>query len=102
MVAYHVVNDTINYVPVMVARCEACSGSAAFNPVLDVFGDKALTFQNYGNANGTFNVYDYQAQTAGSPFTGRSTEGPPAPYENGPDTPRFGALEGKEPTIPGY
>ena len=72
MVAYHVVNDTP-------AHCEACSGSTAFNPVLDGFGDKALTFQIYGNANGTFNVYDYQTQTVWSPFTGRSTEGPMHP-----------------------
>ncbi|MEE8349356.1 MAG: DUF3179 domain-containing (seleno)protein [Acidobacteriota bacterium] len=75
MVAYHVVNDTINNVPVMVAHCEACSGSAAFNPVLDGFGDKALTFQIYGEAAGTFNVYDYQTRTIWSPFTGRTTEG---------------------------
>jgi hypothetical protein len=63
----------------MVAHCEACSGSAAFNPVLDGFGDKALTFPIYGNANGTFNVYDYQTQTVWSPFTGRTTEGPMHP-----------------------
>ena len=79
MVAYHVVNDTIKDVPVMMAHCEACSGSAAFNPVLAGFGDKALTFQIYGNANGTFNVYDYQTQTIWSPFTGRTTEGPMHP-----------------------
>lgn len=79
MVAYHVVNDTIKDIPVMMAHCEACSGSAAFNPVLDGFGDKALTFQIYGNANGTFNVYDYQTQTVWSPFSGRTTEGPMHP-----------------------
>jgi hypothetical protein len=75
MVAYHVVNDTINEVPVVVAHCEACSGSAAFSPVLDGFGGKALAFQIYGRARGTFSIYDYQSQTVWSPFTGRTLEG---------------------------
>ena len=72
---YHVVNDTINDVPVVLAYCEICSGASAFNPVVEGFGGQSLSFQIHGIARGTFTVYDYQTQTVWSPFTGRTLEG---------------------------
>ncbi len=75
LVAYHVVNDTLDDSPVLLSHCEACSGASAFRPVLDPFEGKSLTFQIHGIAHGTFSVYDYQTQTVWSPFTGRTLEG---------------------------
>ncbi len=75
LVAYHVVNDTINNTPVMLAFCEICSGASSFRPVVDRSEKKSLSFQIHGIARGTFTVYDYQTQTVWSPFTGRTLEG---------------------------
>jgi hypothetical protein len=75
LVAYHVVNDTLDDSPVLLSHCEACSGASAFRPVLDPFEGKSLTFQIHGIAHGTFSIYDYQTQTVWSPFTGRTLEG---------------------------
>jgi hypothetical protein len=75
LVAYHVVNDTINETPIMLAHCEICSGTSAFDPVVDGLEGKSLSFQIHGIANGTFSVYDYQSHTVWSPFTGRSFTG---------------------------
>ena len=75
MVAYHVVNDTLNDAPIMLAYCEICSGASSFRPVVEGFEDKSLSFQIHGIARGTFTVYDYQTQTVWSPFTGRTLEG---------------------------
>ncbi|MCZ6484834.1 MAG: DUF3179 domain-containing (seleno)protein [Acidobacteria bacterium] len=75
LVAYHVVNDTIQDSPVMLAFCEICSGASSFRPVVDGFEEKSLSFQIHGIARGTFTVYDYQTQTVWSPFTGRTLEG---------------------------
>ncbi len=76
LVAYHVVNDTINDAPILLAHCEICSGASAFTPVAKGFGqDRTLSFQIHGIARGTFTVYDYQTQTVWSPFTGRTLEG---------------------------
>ncbi len=75
LVTYHVVNDTINNAPIMVAHCEICSGTSAFRPVVDGFGGRSLIFDTYGPAKGTFSVYDYQTHTVWSPFTGRTLEG---------------------------
>lgn len=72
---YHVVNDTINDVPIVLAYCEICSGASAFNPVVEGFDGQSLSFQIHGIARGTFTVYDYQTQTVWSPFTGRTLEG---------------------------
>jgi len=75
LVAYHVVNDTIQEEPVMVAQCEICSGNSAFRPVVEGFDGRSLSFQIHGIARGTFTVYDYPTQTVWSPFTGRTLEG---------------------------
>jgi hypothetical protein len=75
LVAYHVVNDTINETPIMLAHCEICSGTSAFDPVVEGLDGKSLSFQIHGIANGTFSVYDYQTHTVWSPFTGRSFTG---------------------------
>ncbi len=75
LVAYHVVNDTIRETPIMLAHCEICSGTSAFDPVVDGLDGKSLSFQIHGIANGTFSVYDYQTHTVWSPFTGRSLTG---------------------------
>lgn len=75
LVAYHVVNDTINEAPVLLAHCEICSGTSAFQPVVDGFEGGSLTFGQYGPANGTFSVYDYQTKSVWSPFTGRTLQG---------------------------
>jgi hypothetical protein len=75
LVTYHVVNDTINDAPIMVAHCEICSGTSAFRPVVEGFGGRSLIFDTYGPAKGTFSVYDYQTHTVWSPFTGRTLEG---------------------------
>ncbi len=75
LVAYHVVNDTINEAPVLLAHCEICSGASAFTPVLERFEGRTLSFQIHGIAKGTFSIYDYQTQTVWSPFTGRTFEG---------------------------
>ena len=75
LVKYHVVNDTINEEPILIAHCEICSGTSAFRPVVDGFGGRSLIFDTYGPAKGTFSVYDYQTHTVWSPFTGRTLEG---------------------------
>ena len=75
LVAYHVVNDTINETPIMLAHCEICNGTSAFDPVVEGLDGKSLSFQIHGIANGTFSVYDYQTHTVWSPFTGRSFTG---------------------------
>ena len=77
LVAYHVVNDTLDDSPVLLSHCEACSGASAFRPILDPFEGKSLTFQIHGIAHGSFSIYDYQTQTVWSPFTGRTLEGAP-------------------------
>ena len=75
LVAYHVVNDTLDGAPIMLAFCEICSGASSFRPVVEGFEDNSLSFQIHGIARGTFTVYDYQTQTVWSPFTGRTLEG---------------------------
>ena len=58
---YHVVNDTfkmgkMSQIPIMVAMCEQCSGSAAFIPTIPELQDRSLTFQICGVHNGTWNL----------------------------------------------
>lgn len=53
---FHVVNDTINDAPVMLAYCEICSGASAFKPLVEGFEDLSLSFQIHGIARGTFTV----------------------------------------------
>ena len=42
---FHVVNDTINDAPVVLAYCEICSGASAFKPLVEGFEDQSLSFQ---------------------------------------------------------
>ena len=70
------VNDTIGESPLLLAHCEICSGTSAFDPMVEAFEGRTLSFQIHGIAKGTFSVYDYQTQTVWSPFTGRAMEGP--------------------------
>ena len=37
LVAYHVVNDTIGESPLLLAHCEICSGTSAFDPMVEAF-----------------------------------------------------------------
>ncbi|MGB1055058.1 MAG: DUF3179 domain-containing (seleno)protein, partial [Limisphaerales bacterium] len=78
---FHVVNDTLqvgqqSQLPLMVAMCEQCSGSAAFIPTIPELEDRPLTFQICGVHNGTFEIADFQSQSKWHPFAGEATEGP--------------------------
>jgi thiol-disulfide isomerase/thioredoxin len=69
---FHVVNDTVGGVPVMVAFCEQCTGAAAFRPVVD---GRVLAFEVAGVYNGTIILRDRQTRTLWAPFSGRALEG---------------------------
>jgi len=78
---FHVVNDTLmvgqqSKIPIMVAMCEQCSGSAAFIPTIPELSDRPLTFQICGVHNGTFEIADFQSQSRWHPFAGEATVGP--------------------------
>ncbi len=78
---FHVVNDTLvisttSKIPLMVALCEQCSGSAAFIPTLPELPERPLTFQICGIHDGTFEIADFQTHSRWHPFSGEATEGP--------------------------
>ncbi|MBT5925580.1 MAG: DUF3179 domain-containing protein [Verrucomicrobia bacterium] len=78
---FHVVNDTLydgenTKIPLLVALCEQCSGSAAFIPTILELQDRPLTFQICGIHNGTFEIADFQTHSRWHPFSGESIEGP--------------------------
>jgi hypothetical protein len=75
MASWHVVNDTIDESAVLFTHCEACSGSAAFVPVVEAYDGGPLSFQLHGIGHGTFTISDDQTRTVWSPFTGRSFKG---------------------------
>ena len=78
---FHVVNDTMvisttSKIPLMVALCEQCSGSAAFIPTLPELPERPLTFQICGIHDGTFEIADFQTHSRWHPFSGEATDGP--------------------------
>lgn len=70
---FHVVNDTLGGVPVVIAFCEQCTGAAAFRRELD---GKVLSLESAGVYNGTIILRDRQTRTLWAPFSGRGLEGP--------------------------
>ena len=93
LVAYHVVNDTIRETPLMLAHCEICSGTSAFDPIVDGLDGKSLSFQIHGIANGTFSVYDYQTHTVWSPYHRQILYWQDASFAYEPDSSHRGILE---------
>lgn len=70
---YHVVDDVVGGVPVVLAFCEQCSGAAAFRRTLDA---RVLVFEVAGVYNGTIILRDRQTRSLWAPFSGRALEGP--------------------------
>jgi thiol-disulfide isomerase/thioredoxin len=69
---YHVVDDVVGGVPIVVAFCEQCSGAAAFRRTLD---GRVLAFEVAGVYNGTIILRDRETRTLWAPFSGRALEG---------------------------
>lgn len=69
---YHVVNDVVGGVPVVVAFCEQCSGAAVFGRKLD---QRVLSFEVAGVYNTTIILRDRQTRSLWAPFSGRAVEG---------------------------
>jgi thiol-disulfide isomerase/thioredoxin len=70
---FHVVNDTVGGVPLVVAFCEQCTGAGAFRRQV---GGRLLSFEVAGVYNGTIILRDRQTRTLWAPFSGRALEGP--------------------------
>jgi len=70
---FHVVNDTVDGVPVAIAFCEQCTGAAAFRRDLD---GRVLSIEVAGAYNGTIILRDRQTRTLWAPFSGKALEGP--------------------------
>jgi hypothetical protein len=73
MVSYHVANDTIDVLPIMLVQCEVCSSVSAFVPVVDT---TILDFKPCGINFGTFDICDAVTLSHWSPFSGQAYSGP--------------------------
>jgi predicted GH43/DUF377 family glycosyl hydrolase/thiol-disulfide isomerase/thioredoxin len=70
---FHVINDTVDGVPVAIAFCEQCTGAAAYRRDLD---GRVLSIEVAGVYNGTIILRDRQTRTLWAPFSGKALEGP--------------------------
>lgn len=73
---YHVVNDVVGTIPLLVTLCEACSASAAFDARVEGF-TAPLDFSsaNVGVGFGTFQISDSATGSVWHPFLGISRMG---------------------------
>ncbi len=76
MLQYHVANDTIDNIPLLLSQCEVCSSASAFTPVLRGLPYESLTFMVCGKNHGTFSICDNQTISLWQPFTGVAFKGP--------------------------
>ena len=73
---YHVINDTVDDTPLLIALCEVCGGAAAFRPVVPDLPGRSLSFQIGGVSRGTIELVDQQTFSKWRPFLGTAFEGP--------------------------
>ena len=76
MLQYHVANDTIDNVPVLVDQCEVCSSASAFLAALKDEPFESLTFMICGQRHGTFAICDNQTVSSWHSFSGVAYDGP--------------------------
>ena len=69
---YHVINDMLADVPILVSFCEQCSGAAVFRRNVK---DRVLEWYLLGMNKGTLVICDRQTETLWSPFDGEAIEG---------------------------
>lgn len=69
---YHVINDILADVPILVSFCEQCSGAAVFRRNVR---DRVLEWYLLGMNKGTLVICDRQTETLWSPFDGEAIEG---------------------------
>jgi hypothetical protein len=69
---YHVVNDTVGGVPVVVTFCPRCFSGVALDPVVD---GRPLAFVVFGLYQGTMVMSDTQTSTIWTPLDGRAVAG---------------------------
>jgi hypothetical protein len=70
---HHVANLTIENQHLLINLCEVCSGSAAFDPVVE---GRRLNFRIEGAYKGTFIITDFETNGLWAPFTGECLHGP--------------------------
>lgn len=75
LVSYHVVNDTINSIPVLITQCEICSAFGAFYPVINKNKEFSYSFNLCESKAGTYKICDIQTGSVWHPFTGVAISG---------------------------
>jgi hypothetical protein len=73
---YHVVNDTVDELPLLITLCEVCGGASAFRPVVPDLPGITLSFQITGVRHGTIELGDHQTWSKWHPFLGTALSGP--------------------------
>lgn len=75
LIAFHVVNDTVNGEPLLVTQCEVCSSATAFVPISQWPPNEAMTFSACGFHGGTFYMCDGFTNSRWHPFSGVAFDG---------------------------